>query len=491
MGLCLLFAAGSSVVGAAEAGDNQSAPPTRPNVLFIAVDDLRPEIAVFGEKGVATPNLDRLAGTGTRFTRAYCQFPVCGPSRASLMSGLRPTDTRFVIDRRQPSLESDAPGALTLNRHFRDNGYATAALGKIYHDRDDDLPGWSVPGWNAKMPHNHYALPENRAALKANGQYGPATECADVPDNAYPDGIIADEAVRRIEEAAAEGTPFFLAVGFWRPHLPFNAPKRYWDTYPEDSILLSENSDAPKGIPGIAMHNHPELRGYADIPKGDDPIPESLARRLVHGYRAAVSYSDAQVGRLLDALDRTGLGERTIVVLWGDHGWHLGDNGLWGKESLFERALRVPLIVSAPGLPGGQSSSALVDLVDLYPTLCELAGLSVPPHLEGESLAPLLSAPDRSWKNASVSCFIRPDRNKRGWSLRDNRYRYSEWTDAKGGGLERVLFDLQEDPQESRNLADDPAHAQTGADLAGKLVAERKKSAGSMSPSAAGPPGHQ
>jgi iduronate 2-sulfatase len=221
-------------------------------------------------------------------------------------------------------------------------------------------------------------------------------------------------------------------------------------------VALPDNMFDPEGIPGIAMHNHPELRVYTDIPEGNAPIPDDFARTLIRGYRASVSYTDAQIGLLLDALDRTGLKDQTIILLWGDHGWHLGDNNLWGKESLFERALRVPLIVVDPRIPGGHRTDALVELVDVYPTLAELAGLALPAHLEGTSMAPLLRAPDAPWKEAVFSCFIRPDRDKSGWTVRDDRYRYAEWKDAQGDRLQRVLFDLHRDPLENRNLAGDP-----------------------------------
>jgi arylsulfatase A-like enzyme len=448
----------------------------RPNILMIAVDDLRPELNGFGESGMVTPNFDRLAARGTLFQRAYCQFAVCGPSRASLMSGLRPNRERFVIDRRQPNVDTDAPGTLTLSRYLKQNGYKTQSLGKIYHDRDDDLGGWSLPPWRGPWSHNHYNLPENKAILEQNGRYGPAFECADVPDDAYPGGRIANEAVRRIEAAKEEDQPFFMAVGFWRPHLPFNAPKKYWDLYPE--VELADNPFVPKDAPAIAMHDSPELRGYHGIPTPITDMDDELARNLIRGYRACVSYSDANIGKLLDALERSGQADNTIIILWGDHGWHLGENSQWGKESNFERSLRTTLMAVDPRIPErseglkvkGQKSSgpstldmktfdncyALVELVDIYPTLCELAGLSVPAHVEGTSFAPLLADSSRPWKNAAFSCFVRPDRNKAGLSVRDDRYRYTEWCDAAGVFKGHTLFDLRNDPQENVNLANDP-----------------------------------
>ncbi|QHI68279.1 sulfatase [Tichowtungia aerotolerans] len=427
----------------------------KPNILMIAVDDLRPELNLFGEQGMVTPNFDRLAARGTVFQRAYCQFAVCGPSRASLMSGLRPNRERFVIDRRQPDIDTDAPGTLTLSRYLKENGYKTQSLGKIYHSRDDNMEGWSVPPWRGPWSHNHYNLPENEAVRKKNGRYGPAFECADVPDEAYPDGLMAAEAVRRIETAATDDQPFFIAVGFWRPHLPFNAPKKYWDLYPADQIELADNLFAPKNTPAIAMHNSPEVIGYEGIPRPIEKMSDDLARTMIRAYRACVSFSDANIGKLLDALERSGQAENTVIVLWGDHGWHLGENALWGKESNFERSLRTTLMAVDPRVSkGGEQADALVELVDIYPTLCELAGLPVPEHVEGRSFTPLLSDVFKPWKKAVFSCFVRPDRDKAGMSVRDDRYRYTEWCNAAGDFKGHTLFDLKEDPEENSNIAD-------------------------------------
>jgi iduronate 2-sulfatase len=438
-----------------------SAQAEKMNILMIAVDDLRPELNLFGEHGMVTPNFDRLAQQGTVFQRAYCQFAVCGPSRASLMSGLRPNRERFIIDRRQPDVDTDAPGTLTLSKYLKANGYKTQSLGKIYHSRNDDLDGWSLPPWRGPFLHNHYNLPENQTILKQNGRYGPAFECADVPDEAYPDGVMAAEAVRRIEEAAEDDQPFFMAVGFWRPHLPFNAPKKYWDLYPAEEIKLAGNPFPPKDVPEIAMHNSPEVIGYEGIPRPIDAMDDELARTLIHGYRACVSYSDANIGKLLDALERTGQADNTVIVLWGDHGWHLGENAQWGKESNFERALRTTLIAVDPLVSkGGEECDALVELVDIYPTLCELAGLKVPEHVEGTGFAPLLRDSSKDWKTAAFSCFVRPDRDKAGMSVRTDRYRYTEWRDAAGNFKGHTLFDLRNDPQENVNIANDPLQGQ-------------------------------
>jgi iduronate 2-sulfatase len=428
----------------------------KPNILMISVDDLRPELNMFGAHGMVTPNLDRLAAAGVIFQRAYCQYPVCGPSRASLMSGLRPTRERFVIDRRQPSIDQDAPGTLTISKYLKQNGYTTQALGKIYHYLQDDSEGWSLPVW-VGVNHRHCNLEENREIMKNNKGVGPAFECADVPDEAYPDGLIAQEAVRRIEATADVDQPFFLAVGFWRPHLPFNAPKKYWDLYPAEEIVLADNPVFPEGVPAIALHNSPELLGYPGVPRPVHTMDENFARTLIRGYRACVSYIDANIGKLVDALERTGQAKNTVIVLWSDHGFHLGELGMWGKESTFEHSLRTALMaVDLRVSRGGTETHALVELVDVYPTICELACLPVPAHVEGTSFVPLLSDPSKPWKNAAFSCFVRPDQDKVGMSVRTDRWRYTEWRDAAGNVKGETLYDLKNDAEENMNLVGQP-----------------------------------
>ena len=429
----------------------------RPNVLFIAVDDLRPELNCFGAKGVVSPNIDRLAEMGTVFSRAYCQYSICGPSRVSLLSGLRPTRSRFSIREGvgMPHVDRDAPGCLTLPQYFKQNGYTTHSLGKVYHSMlEDDLDAWSQPPWRSKLPIHHYNLPENIALSGGNRRKGPAFECADVPDEAYPDGLMAQEAVRRIEAAATNDSPFFLAVGFWRPHLPFNAPKKYWDFYPEERVEPASNSFRPKNTPDCALHNASELRSYTNIPTPIDSMGDDLARTLIRAYRACVSFSDANVGKLLDALEQTGQFEDTVIVLWGDNGWQLGENSLWSKDSNFERSLRIPLIVVDPRMKGGDKTDALVELVDVYPSLCDLCGLTKPAHLEGTSVVPVMGNPEMLWKPAVFSCLVRPGRE--GWSVRTDRYRYTEWRNDNGGLRGYTLFDLQNDPEENASILKTP-----------------------------------
>jgi len=439
----------------------------RLNVLFLAVDDLRPELGCYGTQRVKSPNIDRLAKRGVTFGRAYCQQAVCSPSRTSLLTGLRPDSTK-VYDL-ETHFRDTVPDVVTLPQHFKNHGYHVVGMGKIFHGGLNDEPSWSEP-WR-RPPGNGYQLRENqelmqkkRAEARKRGlkgkrlsraARGPATESADVPDNAYPDGACADmaiETLRRIKDK-----PFFLAAGFLKPHLPFNAPKKYWDLYDHDEIRLADNPFAPKGSPPFALTSFGELRNYDDMPaKG--PVPEEDARRLIHGYLACVSYTDAQIGRVLDELDRLGLADETAVVLWGDHGWKLGEHGSWCKHTNFELDARVTMIFAGPGLEGaGKTTDALAEFVDVYPTLSNLAGLPLPGHLQGTSLVPVLRDVGRSVKSAAFSQYPRghQGRGLMGYSMRTDRWRYTEWIDRETGeAVARELYDHVNDPAENENVAE-------------------------------------
>ena len=457
------------LASAATAGEEPAAKP-RPNILFLAVDDLRPEFGAYGKPYVKTPNLDKLAARGVTFDRAYCQQAVCSPSRSSIMTGMRPDSTRVydLVTHFRDAL----PDAVTMPQFFKENGYFVRGLGKIYHPGFDDPRSWSVPWESAQAP--LYGLEENRKirqdraqAAKAEGKPGnraraAAYESADVPDETFLDGKVAAKAVRALGEVRAKEEPFFLAVGFARPHLPFVAPKAYWDLYDPSTIALAPNPFRQEGAPEYAVLDGGELRNYHGIPKRGR-IPDDLARELKHGYYAAISYMDAQVGKVLDELDRQGLRENTIVVLWGDHGWKLGEHESWCKHSNVELDTRVPLIVAAPGLPSpGSHTKGLVEFVDVYPTLADLAGLTPPKELEGLSFAPVLRDPNRAWKSAAFSQYPRPG-GLMGYAMHTDRYRLTRW--VQRSDPEQVdaveLYDLQDDPDEYRNVADDPARAET------------------------------
>jgi arylsulfatase A-like enzyme len=437
----------------------------KPNVLFIPIDDLRPQLGCYGRDGMVTPHVDRLARGGVVFTRSFCQVPVCGATRASLLSGVRPARDRFT--NWHTWVDEDLPGALTLPQHFRNHGYVTLSDGKVFHHREDAAErSWSEEPWHpnveAKETWRNYALDENRALDQAQDHRGPPYERADVPDKAYFDGQIADRAVADLHRLAAQDEPFFLAAGFLKPHLPFNAPARYWDYYDRDQIELADNPFRPHGAPDEAMHNWGELRNYFDVPR-EGPLSDEMARTLIHGYYAATSFTDAQVGRLLGELDALGLRENTVIVLWGDHGWQLGEHGLWCKHCNFETSLNAPLIVSAPWMRTEQRCDALVEFVDIYPTLCELAGLPLPEHLEGTSFVPLMEDPGRPWKPAAFC------RYQAGDSIRTDRYLYTEWTDNEGERTARMLYDHKADPHENENVSERPEHADLVARLSDGL----------------------
>ena len=440
---------------------------TRPNVLFIAVDDLRPQLNCYGHKQMISPNIDQLGNDGVIFGRAYCQVAVCGASRASLMTGAMPTRERFV--RASTRAEKDLPGIKTLPRYFKDNGYHTISLGKIFHYINDSKDSWSEQPWRPEGG-GRYALEESHAAAAKNKRTkrGPAYESADVADNAYSDGVIAEKAISDLRRLKGGDKPFFLAVGFHKPHLPFCAPKKYWDMYKRKDIDLADNPFRPKGAPDAAFSNWGELRSYAGMPEYG-PMPESQARSLVHGYYASTSFADAQVGKVVDELDRLGLRDNTIIVLWGDHGWQLGEHGLWCKHTNFENSLHSPLIVSAPAIKGSVKTDALVGFVDIYPSLCELAGLKLPKHLEGKSFVPLMKDPNLPWQEAVFS------RWWEGESIKTDRYRYTEWRFGNGGGYLRMLYDHKTDPAENINIYDKPENGEVVQRLSGMIRQELKR----------------
>jgi len=425
----------------------------QPNVLFIAVDDLRPELGCYGKPVIISPNIDRLASQGTLFNRAYCQIPVCGASRASLLTGLRPNRNRFLGY--ATWADKDTPEAVTLPQHFKNNGYYTVSNGKIFHHQDDKLESWSELPWRPHNPGGNWRdytteAAQQIAADHENGR-GPAFERADVHDTAYFDGKIAAKAIRDLERLKKKEEPFFLAVGFLKPHLPFNAPTKYWNMYDPKKLPEASNPDRPENAPDAALHNFGELRNYAGIPP-EGALSESMAKLMVHGYYACTSYTDAQIGKLLDALEEMNLADNTIVVLWGDHGWNLEEHGLWCKHCNFETSLRTPLLIKAPGLPAGQRTEALTEFVDIYPTLCELSGLAQPLHLEGKSLVPLLSQPELPGKDFIYSKY------HEGFTVKNDRYRYTEWSEDDGKVYARMLYDHQQDSLENVNIVDQPQH---------------------------------
>ena len=483
----LALGAGICVSMAAEATT------AKPNVLFIVVDDLRPELGCYGKDYIKSPNIDRIAAQGMVFNRAYCQQAVCSPTRSSLLTGTRP-DTTKVWDLKT-HFRTALPDVVTLPQLFKENGYFVQGMGKVYHGGFNDPESWSVPWVNPKA--QVYALPENQElnshkpagepdgdgesktaipgekepyaageiATNRLNTRGPAFECADVPDNYYTDGKVSDLAIAALKNIATKKEPFFLAVGLVKPHLPFVAPKKYWDLYDPKQIQIAPNPFRPKDAPEYSIIEGDELRMYHAIPTGH--LPDDLARQLKHAYYACVSYTDVQVGRVLDELDRLGLRTNTIVILWGDHGWKLGEHDAWAKHSNVENDVNAPLMISVSGMKNtGKHSDALVEFVDVYPTLAELAGLPLPKFLEGTSFKPLLDDPKRAWKSAAFSQYPRSivathGKDLMGYTMRTDRYRFTIWLDrtdhAKVDSIE--LYDHESDPRENVNIAKIPNNA--------------------------------
>jgi iduronate 2-sulfatase len=440
----------------------------RMNVLFAVVDDLRPELGCYGKEQIISPNIDNLARDGILFERAYCQQAVCAPSRSSVLSGCRP-DTTMIYDLATP-LRKLMPDILSLPEHFRNNGYETVSVGKVYHHPRDDLQGWSKEPFRSRgdWKGRGYLTDEAVEAMKKNEEFlrqrndrrtglGPAFEAADVPDNAYHDGMDADAAIDELR--LLKDKTFFLGLGFHKPHLPFNAPKRYWDMYPPEKIRLAENPFEPEGVTEYSLTNFGELRGYFGMAK-TGPVPDDQARQLIHGYSACVSYVDAQFGRVIGELERLKLRDRTIIILWGDHGWKLGEHASWCKHTNFEVDARAPMIISVPGMKkAGEHTYALTEFVDMYPTLCELCCLPIPEHVEGLSFAPVLEKPNRPWKESALSQY--PRGSVMGYTLRTDRYRYTQWQDRKSGEVKaRELYDHQNDSQENVNAISRPEYAE-------------------------------
>ncbi len=464
----------------------EGATVVKPNVLFIAVDDLRPELGCYGADYIHSPNIDRLAREGVLFNRAYCQWAVCMPSRASMLTGLRP-DT---FKGNASGWRKIVPDVVTLPQHFKHHGYFTQSYGKIFHgswatayvgSSFQDPISWSAPRWtcspryyfseegvriarevfatsNDKFLQKVKKVPGDREQWTRHFVRGLATEAPDVSDDVPGDGAMTVAALKKLGELKSQRQPFFLAVGFMKPHLPFIAPKRYWDLYDPNKIPPVPQPEPPKGAPAFALTSWGELRAYTDMPKRG-PLSAEQTRHLRHGYAACVSYVDALIGRLLNELDSLELRKNTIVILWSDHGFKLGDLGAWCKHTNFELDTRVSLIVSAPGRSAGAKSDALVELVDIYPTLSDLAGLPKPKGAEGVSFAPVIKDPGTPGEAAAFSQYPRAD--MMGYSVRTARFRYTEW--RKKGSDHSAAIELYDyDTEgEKRNLANEGGYADT------------------------------
>lgn len=485
----------------------------KPNILFIAVDDLKPIIGAYGNSIIKTPNIDRLAKRGTVFLNNYCQQAICGPTRASIMTGMRPDLTK--IWDLKAKIREVSPDIVTLPQYLISQGYSTQGIGKVFDSRNvdeqNDKLSWSVPYHKTEKKYyvaelgepaeGRYQLKETKAAVEkviseslakgmtkaeanaeANLKVRPATENIDVPDNAYNDGANILQSKDILKNLSKNGQPFFFAVGIAKPHLPFVAPKKYWDLYKTSEMPLAAFQDQSTNPISVAYHNAGEIRAYTDMPadlaktKQKDfgyTISTAKQQELIHSYYAAISYTDALVGDLLNTLDSLGLSKNTIVVLWGDHGWHLGDHNLWCKHSNFEEATRAPLIISSPGM-NSNSTKSLTEHVDIFPTLCDLAGLPIPSQLQGKSLKLVMQDPSVVVKKYAISQYPRSgiseevgrsgyvEANTMGYSIRDGQYRFTIWMKngfrttkryAEKDVIGMELYDYKVDPLETKNVS--------------------------------------
>jgi iduronate 2-sulfatase len=456
-------------------GRSHGAPAGKPNVLLILVDDLKPILGCYGDKHAKTPQLDKLASRGMKFDLAYCNQAVCAPSRFTLMLGSHSTATGLYS--LGSKLRKTLPNAVTLPQIFAQHGYRTESLGKVFHighGNEGDPNSFSVPHFKDKVieyldPASTGGQLTREEALFTNQQIGntnalprgAAFESPVAADTDYADGRVAVETTRRLQAAKErrdkDGTPFFIAAGFVRPHLPFSAPKKYWDLYDPAHLPLPARTQAPEGAPSVAVKRGGEISAYQPIPEGRNAeISTDLTRQLIHGYYASTSFVDAQIGKVMDALDQTGLAANTIVILWADHGFHLGDLGIWTKHTNYEQANHIPLLIIAPGTTApGSSTRQLAETVDLYPTLTELAGLPAatgPQPMNGVSLVPVLRTPAARVRGHAYHAFPNA---KLGRAIRTERYRFIEWKKpgAPQDTAEYELYDYQTDPLESKNLA--------------------------------------
>ena len=426
----------------------------RYNVLFIIADDLRPLLGCYGHFEMRTPHIDRLAERGTLFRRAYCQYPLCNPSRASMITGLRP-ETTNVLDN-STNFRDVLPNVIALPQHFKEHGYRTQAIGRVLHihELQNDERAWSVHSWGPKW------IPFDKAST-------PSWQAIDAADHELRDGQTADKAAEILETSARlPNNPFFLAVGFYKPHLPYKAPRKYFDLYNSTTFNIHTDATTPEGAPRLAKTYWPEIRDYQDFLTELPRVSEEKILELTRAYAASVSYTDALVGRVLQQLDALSLTKNTIVVLAGDHGYHLGEHGTWGKNTLFEVSAHSPLIISVPGKQPNQSD-ALTELVDIYPTLCDACQLPIPSELEGLSLMPVIEQPTRLWKTAAFSQLSR--NSITGRSMRTAQYRYTEWGKNGSRGIE--LYDYSSDPDETINIANLPENRELVAQLSAQLHA--------------------
>lgn len=480
------------------------------NVLFISIDDLRPTLGVYGDTIAISPNIDTIASEGIVFKEAFCQAAVCAPSRASLMTGVRPDSTR--VWHLGDKFREINPVAITMPQHFSKFGYHTVNLGKIFHNYMPDSVSWDEPDlrpskylredWLKRDGETYYIDPEVNASQRrkrdsllklrpiryADGwNTGPAWEAADVNDTMYYDGAQNKLAIQTLTRLSKSNKPFYMGLGYFRPHLPFTVPKKYWDMYDPNQIPLSNHQELTENAPAQSMNSMYELRhydgfGHISHPFESRKLGMDTIRTLRHGYYASVSYVDKLIGDLTQHMKKIGIYENTIIVIWGDHGYKLGDHNSWGKMTNYNIDLKVPIIIRYPDQPNkGKQAHGIVELVDLFPTLCEISGIEVPEYMQGSSLVPLIENPERQWKRAAFSQFHRRPKvsadGKRymGYAMNTKKYHYIEWYDwdpvnGRKGQLRNIeLYDREKDPHEKVNIAQNEALSSTVKELSSQL----------------------
>ena len=445
---------------------------TKHNILFISIDDFKPFVNKFGATKAITPNIDKLASESVQFNNAYTNIAVCGASRASVMTGVRPSQTRFTDY--NSTVSEHAPDAMTLNHLFQKNGYATISYGKIYHNVNDSREYWDDVD---KAKQTDYQDPKKIALIKSRnekGEYGlkiPIIEYPEVDDYAYNDGKITKNALRKMKTLKEENKPFFMAVGYVSPHLPFIQPKKYWDMYNHGAIELADNPFKPENAPDIAMtaqHDSAELRGmYLDVPQ-KGPVSIEMAKDLIHGYYASVSYMDKLIGDLIQGLEDLGLRDNTSIVLWSDHGYFLGEHGMWTKHSTFNEAVKIPLLISSPKYTKNKTTESFTELVDIYPTLCDLTNIEKPAYLHGESLIPVLENPSTILKSEIYT------RYHEGEAVIDKDYSYTEF--YRGDKyLGNMLYDENKDIKQNIDISKRPENKEIVDKYSKKLEIMRNK----------------
>lgn len=482
----------------------------KPNILFISIDDLGPNLGAYDNAYIKSPNLDKFAESGMTFRNTYCQSAVCAPSRASLMTGLRPDSTR--VWHLGDKFRKINPATVTMPQHFNKNGYHTVCIGKIFHNYMPDSISWDEPDlrpaqfvrqeWLKRDGETFYVNEETQRKQKikrdiliskrpnyyADGwNNGPAWEMEDVHDSLYFDGAQTELAKRTLTRLATNEKPFFLALGYFRPHLPFAVPKKYWDLYDRDSLPMASNPFIPGQSPVMSMNSMYELRGYDGFSNIQHPtknvMSEDTARILKHGYYASVSYVDALLGKVIQHLKELDIYDNTIIIVWGDHGWKLGEHNSWCKQTNYNIDIHVPMMIYTPNqLNKGKQTFGITELVDMFPSLCELAGIETPGYLQGTSFVPLMENPDREWKKAAFSQFHRrpkvtPDGKRyMGYSIKTKAYHYVAWyywnneTKERGEFVTHELYDSQADPDENINIADKEENKELIAELSNQLM---------------------